>query len=304
VATPTSGATRAASVGLGQATRAVAGRGQTAAPGRALPGADGQAVRSPNGGGRGRPQGDKERAPKQDKKPMPLLLVVVALLTIIPIGLGSYVVFGPDTMWKPVYVRVEMDDPTPAAETAEPAAAAAAAAPAAAAPAAAAPGAAAEAHVQAPLPTLPQATLPQAQAVPATSVPQPVYPGPGVMYQMGTKVVNLADPGGLRYLQTSIVLEFHPSAEQYLLALDQPQAPAEDGGEEGGGGGDGLTSAVDARRPIIDDVVMTTLSSKRFNEISTVKGKQSLKEELIAATNQALGVPVVINLYFTEFVIQ
>ncbi len=284
MATPTSGATRA-SVGVGQAQamRAAVGRTQRGAPARAgVRNGDGLGGKSANGG-RGRQQPEKGGGQMQGKKPLPLMLVVVALLTIIPIGLGSYVVFGPDTMWKPVYVRVEMDDPTPAAEAAE--------------PAPAAPPAAADTHAP-----LPQATLPQpTQAVLAPTVPAPMYAGPGVMYQLGTKVVNLADPGGLRYLQTSIVLEFHPSVEQYLLALDQTQDPAEGGHDEGGGG---LTSAIDARRPVIDDSVMTTLSSKRFNEISTVKGKQSLKEELIAAINQALGVPGVINIYFTEFVIQ
>ena len=49
---------------------------------------------------------------------------------------------------------------------------------------------------------------------------------------------------------------------------------------------------------------MTALSSKRFNDISTIKGKQMLKEELITAINKALGVPGVLNVYFTEFVVQ
>ena len=219
------------------------------------------------------------------------MALIIGLFTFIPVALASYVLFAPETWWKPVYVRVEMEDATPVGAAAEPSANTEAAP--------------APVQPHGPQPESPEAALPPLSA---TEPALPAHLGTGVMYQMGTKVVNLADPGGLRYLQVAIVLEFHPAMEEYLLsqnagaegAAPEGEAPSEEGGAAKGG----LAAQIDSRRPIIDDVVMTALSSKRYNDISTVKGKQVLKDELIAAVYRALGFPGVINVYFTEFVVQ
>ena len=218
------------------------------------------------------------------------MALVIGLFTFIPVALASYVLFAPETWWKPVYVRVEMEDATPVGAAAEPSAKTEAAP--------------APVQPHAPQPESPVAALPPLSA---TEPALPAHLGTGVMYQMGTKVVNLADPGGLRYLQVAIVLEFHPAMEQYLLSQNAGAEGAAPEGEAAHGEGaakGGLAAQIDSRRPIIDDVVMTALSSKRYNDISTVKGKQVLKDELIAAVNRALGFPGVINVYFTEFVVQ
>jgi flagellar basal body-associated protein FliL len=282
VATATSTIARAGTAG--QTARAFAARGQGVA-------AD---MLDANGGGR-RPG---ERGASEKKKGMPLMLIVVVVIAILPIILGAYIMLAPDTMWKPLYVRVEMEDVTPVAGVASPAGAALAPTDSYALQQPQ------QQHLQ-PLQPLHPPTL-----VPVATVPPLHQPGPGIMYQLGTKIVNLADPGGLRYLQTSIVLELHPELNAYLAAQDAATGTATASGAESGGHGSGAhadtaaLSALDARRPIIDDVVMTTLSSKRYSDVSTIKGKQTLKEELIAAINKALGVPGVLNIYFTEFVVQ
>lgn len=282
MATPTSGIARAGTAG--QTARAFAARGQ-GIPADMMDG-EGAAGRSANGGGR-RPG---ERG-VQGKKGLPLTLILVVVMTVVPILLGAYIMLAPDTMWKPLYVRVEMDDVTPVAGVASPPVAAAVPTES---------HAAQQQHLQ---------PLQPPTAAPIATVPPLQPPGPGIMYQLGTKIVNLADPGGLRYLQTSIVLELHPELNAYLAAQDAATgtataAGAESGGHGGGQGDPAASSALDARRPIIDDAVMTTLSSKRYSDISTIKGKQALKEELIVAINKALGVPGVLNIYFTEFVVQ
>ena len=286
MATATSTIARAGTAG--QAARAFAARGQGVAADM-LDG-EGAAGRSTNGGGR-RPG---ERGASEKKKGLPLMLIVVVVIAILPIILGAYIMLAPDTMWKPLYVRVEMEDVTPVA-VASPAVAAVAPT---------------DSHaLQQPQQQHLQPLQPPTP-VPVATVPPLQPPGPGIMYQLGTKIVNLADPGGLRYLQTSIVLELHPELNAYLAAQDAATGTATASGAESGGHGAGgeadtaALSALDARRPIIDDVVMTTLSSKRYSDVSTIKGKQTLKEELIAAINKALGVPGVLNIYFTEFVVQ
>jgi flagellar protein FliL len=281
VATATSSVARAGTAG--QAARAVMARGQA----MSADVLEGEGGRRP--GDKGTPA----------KKGLPLMLIVIVVVAIIPIALSAYVMLAPDTMWKPLYVRVETEDATPMAGASSAAGAAGSAAPAADGQAA---------QTQQHLPPL----QPPAPAVLAT-VPPLQPPGPGAMYQMGTKVVNLADPGGLRYLQVAIVLELHPELGAYLAEQDAAMGTAPAGGEAPAGGhGEAASaadtgstsSALDSRRPIIDDAVMTALSSKRFNDIATIKGKQALKEELITAINKALGVPGVLNVYFTEFVVQ
>ncbi|MCC7354177.1 MAG: hypothetical protein IT330_10505, partial [Anaerolineae bacterium] len=47
--------------------------------------------------------------------------------------------------------------------------------------------------------------------------PLKMPPASGIMIDLGAKVVNLADPGGYRYLRVGLVLEFAPPASYYLL---------------------------------------------------------------------------------------
>jgi flagellar FliL protein len=49
---------------------------------------------------------------------------------------------------------------------------------------------------------------------------------------------------------------------------------------------------------------MSILSSKTFKDIANLDGKQKLKEEISNGINNALGYPAVMNVYFTEFIVQ
>lgn len=208
-------------------------------------------------------------------------IIIPAAVGLLLVGLVGYILFAPSTWWKPFYVRMEMDgsadaetEATAEADTAQQA-------------------------LPPSQPAVPPGVSVEAQgaagAVPAayqqvSHIQQPT----GIMYEMENKVVNLAEPGGLRYLQASIVLELWPLAENFYMLQ----------GEERNLAQDEFIELIDERRPIIDDIVTTTLSSKSFNEISSVEGKQALKDELMAAINNALGYQGVINVYFTSFVVQ
>jgi len=67
---------------------------------------------------------------------------------------------------------------------------------------------------------------------------------------------------------------------------------------------DTFKARIDDLRPKIDDVIMTLLSSKKYDEISSMEGKQALKEELIDAINKIFGYDAVMNVYFTQFLVQ
>ncbi len=204
-----------------------------------------------------------------------IIPVVIGLVVVLLLGSIAYILFAPSTWWKPFYIKMEMNGSASEAQAAE--------------PQAEAPAAATTSHQT--LPAAPVASeLPQSSSGGGSSMRHP----PGLMYELDNKVVNLAEPGGLRYLQAAIVLELWPLNEEFYKLEGEERTKAE---EE-------FKKLIDARRPIIDDIVTTTLSSKTFNQISTVEGKNKLKEELMGAINNALGYQGVISVYFTNFVVQ
>lgn len=98
-----------------------------------------------------------------------------------------------------------------------------------------------------------------------------------IIHKMDTFLVNLADPGGKRYLKLTMELE-----------LDNKKVVEE----------------ISKETPRIRDVILTVLSSKAFDDISTLPGKLALKKELITKLNGSLKTGKVTNIYFTEFLVQ
>ena len=90
-------------------------------------------------------------------------------------------------------------------------------------------------------------------------------------------IVNLADPGGRRYLKATIELE-----------LDKKEGEGEFKG----------------RLPEIKDQINSALSTKTSQQVLGGAGKQVLKEELTARLNTILKTAKVKNVFFTEFVVQ
>jgi len=99
----------------------------------------------------------------------------------------------------------------------------------------------------------------------------------GPMYPMAQFVVNLLSESGNRFLKVSIDLE-----------LSDPK----------------LQPEMDHKKSLIRDIIIRTFSSKTFEEISTLKGKDKLKEEVLDKINENLSDGQVKNIYFTDFVVQ
>ena len=97
------------------------------------------------------------------------------------------------------------------------------------------------------------------------------------LLSMETFVVNLADPGGKRYLRVTIALEID----------DQD-----------------FVEKVKKIVPKMRDKVLLILPSKKFKDIRTSSGKDSLRKEIIAQLNPLLNKCKITDLYFQEFVIQ
>jgi flagellar FliL protein len=99
----------------------------------------------------------------------------------------------------------------------------------------------------------------------------------GLMFPLDGFTVNLLSESGRRYLKCEINLEM--------------------GGEE-------LSPELEVKKPIFRDIIIRILSSKSLEEISTVKGKEKLKEQIVNELNLRLKDGKVKNVYFTDFVVQ
>jgi flagellar FliL protein len=119
-------------------------------------------------------------------------------------------------------------------------------------------------------------------------------PDKGVTHSIGERVVNLADPGGFRYLKTEIVLE--------VLVADVD--PTELRGDELAAARLDLDSELEPLAPELQDVITLLLSSKSVDDVSTPEGKAALKAELLDALGAVVGEGRLLDVYFTQFVIQ
>lgn len=92
-----------------------------------------------------------------------------------------------------------------------------------------------------------------------------------------TFVVNLADPLGRRYLKLSMDVEV--TDEEAAKKLGNSEAK-------------------------VRDAIILLLSSKSFQDLSTIEDKIMLKKQVVERLNQVLGGPKVLRVYFTEMVVQ
>ncbi len=115
----------------------------------------------------------------------------------------------------------------------------------------------------------PTATVPGAPVTGATA--------PQFFYTLDTFIVNLADEGGTRYLKVDMT-----------LALSNKEVEKE----------------IEKKLPLIRDAIITVISNKYYQDIATPAGKLALKREIMARVNMLINTGKVIDIYFTDFVVQ
>ena len=100
------------------------------------------------------------------------------------------------------------------------------------------------------------------------------------MVSLDTFVVNLADPGGRRYLKVTVRAITDDESLDSTLQQD------------------------DILRSKIRDRVITVLASKSLDNVATPVGKEGLRRQLLREVNGVLPEPAVSELLFVEFVVQ
>ena len=110
-----------------------------------------------------------------------------------------------------------------------------------------------------------------------------------ILVPMREFVVNLIDYGGRRFLKTTIELE-----------VDNEEVKEEIKGKKGEGEGGGEPG----KETILRNYIINILSSKTFNDVKSVEGKNELRTAIITKCNLILKTGKVLNVYFNEFIIQ
>ncbi len=98
---------------------------------------------------------------------------------------------------------------------------------------------------------------------------------PGAIIPLDPFIVNLQVKGS--FLKTTIQLEFGEPAQPHTFENDLPK---------------------------VRDSIIRLLSAKSAQDILSAEGKEKLREEVKEGVNNALGSEDVVNVYFTEFIVQ
>jgi flagellar FliL protein len=133
--------------------------------------------------------------------------------------------------------------------------------------------------------------------IPVEEEPVAPVPGEGIMLNTGTKIVNLADTTKSRYIRVTIVMEFA------MPEVTEEAATAAEGEEEVTAE-DAFTEELNKVLPLIDDTIITTLSTKAFEDLYTADGKETLRTEIMDQVIAKLPHYELIAVYFTEFVVE
>lgn len=97
----------------------------------------------------------------------------------------------------------------------------------------------------------------------------------GSIIPLDTFIVNLQVKGS--FLKTTIQLEFGEPGQPHTLESDMPK---------------------------VRDAIIRIMSGKTAQDILSVEGKEKLREEVKDGVNNAMGSEDVVNVYFTEFIVQ
>ncbi len=109
------------------------------------------------------------------------------------------------------------------------------------------------------------------------ALPPGQLPKFGQIFDLDPFIVNLADQKEVHYLKVKISLELK---------------------------GKKVTDEMNKRLPQVRDIIIELLSSKTFEELATLHGKEHLKNEIMIRLNSILKTGSVEHVFFTEFVMQ
>lgn len=116
----------------------------------------------------------------------------------------------------------------------------------------------------------------------------------GVMLALEERVVNLMPGGKYAYAKIGVTIEIRPEAETfYALKGEARKVPEEE-----------VIKGYAPAMPLLLDAVGRAVASKTSTDLATPEGRTALKESVSAEMRGILGEEEVLNVYFTDLVMQ
>jgi flagellar FliL protein len=131
-------------------------------------------------------------------------------------------------------------------------------------------------------------------SAPPAKVPDPSPGQSGPMLALEERVINLAPGGAYKYLKLGVTVETRPESGGFYGLKGEGRKTAE---EE-------VVKGWQASMPLLFDKLGQAVAAKTSDELSTTAGRAALKTELVGAFREVLGEDEVLNVYFTDFVMQ
>jgi flagellar basal body-associated protein FliL len=126
------------------------------------------------------------------------------------------------------------------------------------------------------------------------AVPDPAEGQHGMMIALEDKVVNLMKGGDYRYAKVGVTVELRPeSADFYKLVAAEREAKEKE-----------LVKEYDPALPLMADAVGRVVGAHTSSDLATPDGRAGLKTEMKTAMGEVLGSTEVIDIYFTDLVMQ
>lgn len=126
----------------------------------------------------------------------------------------------------------------------------------------------------------------------------------GILLDLGDFILNLADITPRRYLKVNVAMELSKTAEEIEI-LNTSQKAAGGHGAPAASPMDSIASEMEQYKPAIRDAVISVMSNKTSDELSTPTGKELAKEEIKEMVNAVFdGSREVLRVSFGQFIIQ
>lgn len=127
----------------------------------------------------------------------------------------------------------------------------------------------------------------------------------GILLDLGDFILNLVDTSQRRYLKVGVAIELSKTEEEIALANQPIKSGGHGHGSEPADPNAEIAAQMERYKPAIRDAVISILSNKSADELSSPTGKEIAKEEIKESVNGIFeGQREAMRVSFGQFIIQ
>ncbi len=126
----------------------------------------------------------------------------------------------------------------------------------------------------------------------------------GILLDLGDFILNLADINPRRYLKVNVAMELSKTPDEIEM-LNAPQEKSGGHGAAPANPMETIAAEMEQYKPAVRDAIISVMSNKTSDELSTATGKELAKEEIKEMVNTVFnGQREVLRVSFGQFIIQ